>query len=187
MINNNLSKYYKHALCYVFILLISILSGCATNKPQEPIWPNELPPRAYFLDQYQQDLTNKKIQDQEEYLSWIVRFYKGSDLYPNGWNNITQDIVFKLKNSPIAENIKVKLDRLGLLISEEWAKNNKTRMISSYHVSVWGNALLKSLEQSETLQLIDRVASDVDDLLARKIPAEIIVADRYYVQDEEML
>ena len=108
-------------------------------------------------------------------------------MYPNGWNNITHDIVLKLKSAPTADNIKVKLDRLGLLISEEWAKNNKTRMISSYHVSVWGNALLKSLEQSETLELIDRVASDVDDLLARKIPAEIIVADRYYVQDEEIL
>ena len=187
MINDTLSNHYKHARCYLFILLISVISGCATNKIQDPNWPNELPPRAYFLDQYQQDLTNQKTQNQEEYLTWIVRFYKGSDLYPNGWNNITQDIVLKLKSAPTADNIKVKLNLLGLLISEEWAKNNKTRMISSYHVSVWGNALLKSLEQSETLELIDRVASDVDDLLARKIPAEIIVADRYYVQDEEIL
>jgi len=187
MINDKLSKHYNHARCYLFILLISVISGCATNKIQDPNWPNELPPRAYFLEQYQHDLTNQKTQNQEEYLTWIVRFYKGSDLYPNGWNNITQDIVLKLKSAPTADNIKVKLDRLGLLISEEWAKNNKTRMISSYHVSVWGNALLKSLEQSETLELIDRVASDVDDLLARKIPAEIIVADRYYVQDEEIL
>jgi len=184
---NTLSQYYKHALSYLLIVVIVAISGCATNKPQDPNWPNELPPRAYFLDQYQQDLTNRNIQNEEEYLTWVVRFYKGTDLYPNGWNNITQDILLNLKNSPTAENIKIKLERLGLLISEEWAKNNKTRIISSYHVSVWGNALLKSLEQNETLVLVDRVASDVDDLLARKIPTEIIVADRYYVQDEDIL
>ena len=187
MINNKLSKFYNHTICYILALIILSLSGCATNKPQTSSWPNELPPQAYFLDQYQQDLTNKKLQNQGEYLIWIVRFYKGSDLYPNGWNNITQDIVLKLKNSPTADSIKIKLDRLGLLISEEWAKNNKTRMISSYHVSVWGNALLKSLEQNETLALIDRVASDVDDLLARKIPVEVIAAERYYAQDEDVL
>ena len=113
MINDTLSKHYKHARCYLFILLISVISGCATNKIQDPNWPNELPPRAYFLDQYQQDLTNQKTQNQEEYLTWIVRFYKGSDLYPNGWNNITQDIVLKLKSAPTADNIKVKLNLLG--------------------------------------------------------------------------
>jgi len=187
MINNKLSKYNNHAIFYIFTIIIFVLSGCAINKPQDPNWPNELPPRAYFLDHYQQDITNKNIQNQEEYLSWIVRFYKGSDLYPNGWNNITQDIVLKLNDSPSVDDVKVKLDQLGLLISEEWAKNNKTRTINSLHVSIWGNALLKSLEQNETLQLIDRVASDVDDLLSKKIPAEIIVADRYYVQDEEIL
>ena len=187
MIINKLSRYYNHSICYLFIVVIFAISGCATNKPQDPNWPNEIPPRAYFLDQYQQDLTNRSIQNQEEYLTWIVRFYKGTDLYPNGWTNISHDILLNLKNSPTAENIKVKLDRLGLLISEEWAKNNKTRMISSYQVSVWGNALLKSLEQDGTLELIDRVASDVDDLLARKIPAQIIVADRYYVQNEDIL
>jgi len=187
MINNPQSKHYKLAIGTVFFLILLALSGCATNKPQDPNWPNELPPRAYFLDQYQLDLTNKNIQNQEEYLLWVVRFYKGSDLYPNGWHNITQDIVLKLKNSPTIDNVQAKLDRLGLLISEEWAKNNKTRMINSLHVSVWGNALLKSLEQNETLQLIDRVANDVDDLLARRLPVETIAADRYYVQDEEIL
>ncbi len=187
MINNLLSKHSKHIMISVFAILIACLSGCALNKPQDPNWPNELPPRAYFLNQYQQDVTNKNIQSQEEYLSWIVRFYKGSELYPNGWNNITHDILLKLKNTPTADNIQAKLDQLGLLISEEWAKINKTRIINSLHVSVWGNALLKSLELNETLQLIDRVASDVDDLLARKIPAEVIAAERYYVQDEDIL
>ncbi len=187
MTNNRLSKHYKQAIGSIIYIILFALSGCAINKPQESSWPNELPPRAYFLDQYQQDITNKSIQSQEEYLLWIVRFYKGSDLYPNGWHNITQDIVLKLKNSPTTDNVQAKLDQLGLLISEEWAKNNKTRMINSLHVSVWGNALLKSLEQNETLHLIDRVTSDVDDLLARKLPVETILAERYYVQEEEIL
>jgi len=37
------------------------------------------------------------------------------------------------------------------------------------------------------LHLIDRVTSDVDDLLARKLPVETILAERYYVQEEEIL
>jgi hypothetical protein len=52
---------------------------------------------------------------------------------------------------------------------------------------VWGNALLKSLDHGETLQLIDRVSVDIYNLMTRKIAADAIAADRYYAQDEEIL
>lgn len=163
------------------------LSGCVAHQVKESTWPEDLPPRAYFLKQYQQDTVNKNIQNQEEYLTWIIRFYKGWELYPSGWNNITQEVLLKLKNRQAANKVKVKMERLGLLISEEWAKNNKTRIINTRHVSVWGSALLKSLDHDETLQLIDRVSMDIDNLLAHKIAVDAIAADRYYAQDEEIL
>lgn len=177
----------QRAMYYVFMFVVLALQGCATQQVKVPIWPGELPPRTYFLDQYQQDVVNKNSQSLDEYLKWVIRFYKGWDLYPSGWDNITQEVLLKINKYPAAGEIRVKLDRLGLIISAEWAKNNKTRIINTRLVALWGNSLIKSLEHGETLQLINRVAADINNLLTRKLAVDAIATDRYYAQDEELL
>jgi hypothetical protein len=185
MIQNNSIQYFQRNFGYLIFLILT-LTGCVANTVKELAWPEDLPPRVYFLGKYKQDSANKNIEKEEEYLNWVIRFYKGWTLYPNGWNNITKDLLAKLKDQKTANAVKIKMGRLGLLISSEWAKNNKTRLISSRHVSVWGNALMKSLDCGDTLQLIDRVAKDIDGLLGHKIPDDAITAQRYYADDEEI-
>lgn len=185
MVYNNLTGRFQCKLCQICFLIILALTGCATHKAKESTWPEDLPPRAYFLDQYQNDLTNINRQHLDEYLTWITRFYQGWEMYPNGWNRMTQEILQQNKYRPTRNNIKLKLDRLGLLISGEWAKDNQTRLINTRHVSVWVKALLKSVDHDETLQIIGRVSADVNSLLTHNIAHDAITVDRYYALDDE--
>jgi hypothetical protein len=168
----------------LIFLIILALPACTVFQSKEAVWPDDLPPRAYFLNVYQQDAANSHLQNLDQYMLWVIRFYQGSDLYPNGWNSITQTLLEKIREPETIQQVKDKMDRVGLLISGEWAKNNQTRLINTRHVSIWGNALFKSLEQGETLELIERVSSDVDDLLTQRIPSEAITEGRFYAEED---
>ena len=182
---NNPSGHFQNRSCVIFFLALLVLIGCASQGTKEATWPEDLPPRAYFLELYQNDLSNKNRQHLDEFLTWITRFYEGWEMYPNGWNTMVQEILQKNKTRHVARTIKINLDRLGLLIAGEWAKNNHTRLINTHHVSVWVKALLKSADHGETLQIIDRIFIDVEQLLTHKIATDAITADRYYAFDDE--
>jgi hypothetical protein len=168
----------------LILVLIFVLPGCAVFSAKEAAWPNELKHHDYFTSVYQQDPNNSKFQDLDQYLSWVMSFYQGTELYAKGWNSITAELLHKNQDPEAAAAVQNKMERLGLLISGEWAKNNRTRLITSRHVSIWGNALIKSLEQGETLELLDRVTIDVEDLLARRLAAEAITEDRFYAEED---
>jgi hypothetical protein len=169
------------------LILVSSLFACSSTKVarQADAWPNAMPSRAYFLKVYEADETNKKIQTQEEYLTWIVRFYSGWELYRRGWIKMTDELVAQVDDPAQVKEIRHKVDRIGRLVSGEWAKKSDTRTIYLRHVSIWGNALLESLDRDEALPLINRVNQDVDDLLAHRIKAEVITAERYFPADED--
>ncbi len=170
------------------IILISGLLACSTTSNkiarEANSWPQGMPSRAYFVKVYEADKVNKDIQTQEEYLTWIVRFYNGWELYRRGWIKMTDELVAQVEDPHQVKEIKHKIDRIGRLVSGEWAKKSDTRTIYLRHVSIWGNALLESLDRNEALPLINRVNQDVDDLLAHKINANVITAERYFPPDE---
>lgn len=169
------------------LILASSLFACSSNKivRQADPWPSDMPSRAYFLKIYEADEANKKVQTQEEYLTWIVRFYNGWELYRRGWIKMTNELVAQIEDPEQAKEIRHKVDRMGRLVAGEWAKKSVTRTIYTRNVSIWGNALLESLDRNEALPLIDRVNQDVDDLLAHRIKADIITAERYFPVDED--
>ena len=169
------------------VILASSLFACSSHKAvrQADAWPSDMPSRAYFLKVYEADDINKKIQTQEEYLTWIVRFYSGWELYRRGWIKMTNELVDQVKDPAQIKEVRYKVDRIGRLVSGEWAKKSDTRTIYLRHVSIWGNALLESLDRDEALPLIDRVNQDVDDLLAHRINADIITAERYFPADKD--
>ncbi len=166
------------------LLLIFALPGCAVFSAKEPLWPAELKHQAYFLSLYQQDAGNAKLQNLDQYLGWVISFYQGTELHPRGWNSIKTDLLRKNPEAAFANELQHKLERLGLMIAGEWAKNNQTRLITTRHVAIWGNALMKSAEQGETLELLDRVTIDVEDLLARRLAADAIKEDRFYAEED---
>jgi hypothetical protein len=168
-------------------ILASSLFACSSNKiaRQADAWPDGMPSRAYFLKVYEADEANKKIQTQEEYLTWIVRFYKGWELYRRGWIKMTDELVAQVDDPHQIKEVRYKVNRIGRLVSGEWAKRSDTRTIYLRHVSIWGNALLESLDRDQALPLINRVNQDVDDLLAHRITADIITAERYFPVDKD--
>ena len=177
---NQLIRYFS-----LFSLLAFFLSGCANRQVSDVTWPENMPPRAYFVKVYNDDKINKEIQTQEEYLTWVVRFYQGSALYRRGWIKMTNELLEQIPNPNEAKVVEQKIAQVGRLVAGEWAKKSDTRTIYLSHVSVWGNALLESLDRNDALSLIERVNKDVEDLLARRINKDTITAERYYPQDED--
>ncbi|MFC3116372.1 hypothetical protein [Cellvibrio fontiphilus] len=161
------------------------LFACSTHRSAQDSWPEDMPSRAYFVKVYEADKVNKEIQNQDEYLTWILRFYNGWELYRRGWIKMTDELVAQIDDPEQVQEVRHKIDRIGRLVSGEWAKKSDTRTIYLRHVSIWGNALLESLDRDQALPLIDRVNQDVDDLLAHKIQPDVITADRYFPRDED--
>lgn len=168
------------------LMLVSTLFACSTQKlARDENWPATMPSRNYFVKAYEADEANKKVQTQQEYLTWIVRFYNGWELYGRGWTKMTNELLEQIDNPAEAKQIKTRVDRIGRLVSAEWAKKSDTRTIYLRHVAIWGNALLESLDRDQALELVTRVNQDVDDLLAHKIKPNTITAERYFPVDEE--
>ncbi len=168
------------------LLLAASLFACSTQKmARDENWPGSMPPRAYFVKAYEADNANKKIQTEQEYMTWIVRFYNGWELYNRGWTKMTDELMAQIHDPSEAREIHGKIDRIGRQVSAEWAKKSDTRTIYLRHVSIWGNALLESLDRDQALELVTKVNQDVDDLLAHKIKPSVITAERYFPADED--
>ena len=165
-------------------LLMLLVSGCAEYPIKTSSWPDTMPSNETFLANYQQDGVNANLQSLDEYLLWVKRFYQGWELYPNGWITLSDNVARKLQEPLLARAVKEKLRNLGVVIAAEWAKNNETRRITTQQVSVWGNALLNSLQHGETLSILERVAQDVEDLLANRISPEQITENRFYAEED---
>lgn len=172
---------------YLIAALISLLwlSGCAHRQLHDDNWPERMPSRDYFVSIYEADADNKAVQTQDEYLTWVLRFYQGWELYRRGWIRMGDELLAQIHNPAEADEIEEKVGRIGRLVAGEWAKKSNTRTIYLRHVSVWGNALLESLDKEQELPLINRINQDVDDLLARRIGKDVITADRYFAQDPD--
>lgn len=180
-----MSKISQLLRMLALIALTSTLFACGTHRATQDTWPEGMPSRAYFVKVYEADKINKQIQTKDEYLTWILRFYNGWELYRRGWIKMTNELVEQVEDPQQVTEIRYKINRIGRLVSGEWAKKSDTRTIYLRHVSIWGNALLESLDRDQALPLINQVNQDVDDLLAHRIKPEVITADRYFSADED--
>lgn len=168
----------------ISLSLFLLLSACATQTTVKRDWPEGIPARGYFETVYAADLRNQQEQTLEDYLKWVVRYYDGWELYRRGWKDVTEDLVTQIEEPDRAEEIRNKMNDIGQSIAGEWAKKTNTRRIYTRHVAIWGNALVESMSRGEQVKLIDIVASDINKLLAERLPVNAITADRYYKQDE---
>ena len=177
------SRFYTSIVLFTLFLL----SGCANHLAKQEYWPADIPPRDFFVAAFDADLDNKKGQDLDEYLLWVVRFYKGWELYRNGWTQVTEDSLHGVTDPERASEIKIKMELIGSGIACEWAKNKNDRRVLTRHVVVWGNALIESIkrDQLEEVRLINRVLADLYGLLDKTIDLEEIKAERYYPKDKD--
>jgi hypothetical protein len=172
-------------ILYSFILACLLLVSCVSHAPKETQWPSDMPARSIFVAAYEADIINKPDQDLDEYLLWVFRFYKGWELYRNGWSQVINDSLIGVNDPVVAQEIKTKMEFIGLSIASEWAKNKKDRRILTRHVVVWGNALIESIKRGERLTLINKVLNDVAAILDKKIGLDEVNAERYYPKDKD--
>lgn len=167
-------------------LLALIVSACQTTKLSSD-WPEDLPPLEIFVKAHtEQRAKGTNDLDLDTHLVWIKRFYKGSIIYPIGWNDMIESVAasFSPEQSSDAAYAKKKLEELGLKICLEWSQSNDKRKIDSSNIAVWGNALRTSIKKKEQLKFLAMVEPDVDSLLSGTLDMREITSDRYYPSDD---
>lgn len=162
----------------LFLVSLSLFS-CSTAYRSDS-WPASLPPQAYFVDYYIQDKANQEVLDLGEYLTWVKRFYLGWELYNQGWLKVADKLPQTLKSEEDKINSRNKVLNIGKLVAPEWAKDPRHRVINTRHLGIWGNAINESIVRSEQIQLLEKILTDVNDLLNKKIKPSDITSDRYY-------
>jgi hypothetical protein len=178
-------RFMKSPFLLTLIISLLLISGCVSHPPQQASWPTDIPPRDYFVASYEADVDNKATEDLDEYLLWVIRFYKGWELYGNGWSKVTRDSLHGVTDPVVAQEIKTKMDLIGQGIASEWPKNKKDRRIFTRHIVVWGNALVEAIKRDQELPLINRVLADVNGLVEHKVAVEDIKAERYFPRDKD--
>lgn len=167
------------------LICLLLLNGCSSASKRLASWPSDMPSREFFVAHYESDVENKKEQDVDDYLLWVLRFYKGWELYSNGWSKVTEDSLHGVTNPALALEIRTKMNLIGEGIACEWAKGKKDRRILTRHVVVWGNALIESMKRDQELALINRVLADVNALLANQVALDDVKAERYFPRDKD--
>jgi hypothetical protein len=98
------------------------------------------PIEAEIRAEYQRDLTNQKLQTWREYWDWVQSFYKGN-LLAGGWTKYSQATLAVVKADGDRRMILTKINRLGKVISKEWAKDGRVRRITTMDLRRWNDTI----------------------------------------------
>ncbi|MEX0617776.1 MAG: hypothetical protein WDZ76_03665 [Pseudohongiellaceae bacterium] len=161
----------------LFVALATTLAACSAIGTVEN-WPEILPDREYFVQAYAEDSANQRLQTEEEYLDWIVRFYEGSLTMPLGWNDLTPALLYNL-NARQGELVADKRKELGILIAAEWAKHNDIRLINTEMLSLWGSVMEIPAGPPLRIAAIEQIITDARALLSKALFPRHITEQRY--------
>jgi len=168
----------------VLTLVPFLLIACQTPNLLES-WPDDLPPRTVFVDGFyhKRDIESTDSQRLNAHLGWIVKFYRGTLLYPQGWNRVSELFLADIKDQATRDELKRRVYKLGIEIANEWAQDNNIRLINNQNMIVWGNGLKAATARMQHRQFIEQVEVDVKLLLAEKLHSSQIKFERYYPPD----
>ena len=161
------------------------LAACQTIDTSQN-WPLDLPDRQFFVDNYKKkrNLSEVSSQTVEAHLIWIKRFYQGTILYPNGWNDATKMFLETASSEQQKKALQERMHELGKHIACEWAQDNEIRKINSANVAVWGSALRHAAAINDHNAYISKVEKDVADLISGNIQRSEIAFERYYPDED---
>ena len=167
------------------IVMLLTLTACTTLASVQK-WPSDLPERDIFVDEFLSDrqLRPSDADEIEAHLIWIVRFYQGTILYPNGWTRASERFVASIKKQRHKRKMSARLRSLGILIANEWAKDNDVRRINNTSVAIWGSALRTSAARDDQFNYISKVERDVEELIAGTLLPTEISYQRYYPSED---
>jgi hypothetical protein len=163
---------------FAILGLILALASCATVPVS---WPATLPPVSYFQTTWTNDAANRQVQNQEEYLLWVQRFYEGFNTVP-GWLDLETRVLARVPQNEQA-SIADQLTALGTTISAEWAKDNSVRRIDTSTVATWRDALQESLSRMELNSYLMLLNQDIAALLGGELTTDDITFERYYLDE----
>ena len=157
------------------LLSVSLMS-CL--NPQLAEWPDSIPPMQVFVQVYEEDSQNQRLQSRQEYLEWVLVFYRGNLVYPTGWldlNSYIHGAATPAQTSLLDKQLAV----LGAAIAAEWSRDNSVRRIDNRMLSLWGS-VVQSAPTPERQQLsVTVIQEDVVNLLSGNLNAVNIRQQRY--------
>lgn len=162
---------------YLATISILIMTSCVSTKNLQP-WQINIPDIEYFRQAYAEDRNNNRLQTDVEYLNWVITFYKGTEYLPFSWNQIETQVLNEIENDQKVHTRELLL-QLGILICQEWAKDNSVRKVNTAMLSMWGGVLQGAVDQNKIEQTIALIAQDVDGLLSSEIMPETLTLNRY--------
>lgn len=160
-------------------LLLGVIAcaGCATVPTEPAEWPSAIPTRAYYLTVYAGDENNQATQTLDLYLTWVVRFYHGFGP-AEGWKKIEAKLVDGMtpQETMLTEP---KIAYLGMLMSGEWAKDNKKRRVTTEMLLLWGSVMTRAKGESNVDAVLDRLIADVRGIICDEVKPKEIKTARY--------
>lgn len=166
------------------VIFLTLLSACQTLDSKHT-WPSDIPDRQLFVSAYEQQTgLPGNGPALEKHLVWVKRFYKGSVIYPIGWNKMTEMLLQSLKEGTDFPDAEQRLEVLGKRICIEWAQENHIAKIRSANIAVWGTALRKAVKNKQQKLLIEKVEDDVEALISGQLNTKEISLERYYETED---
>lgn len=159
------------------LVLLLCLQACAGGRVLEQ-WPKDIPQQSYFRQVYAADEDNRGRQSEQEYLTWVARFYQGWELMPFGWEDITDSVLVDLPSRE-HRGLERRMRRLGAQISAEWAKDNGVRLIDSGMLGLWAEVMQAEYSPDYRQVAVDLIARDVGQLLNGVLTREYVDEQRY--------
>jgi hypothetical protein len=142
----------------LFVHLISVAGVSANGQRSEHESPrghsNVLEIGPEVLDQ---------LSEQER--QWYRRFQEGV-LFFDGWSAISEELLALFPEEEWASR-QLMMQRIGVKIGTEWAKDNDTRKIDTKMIQEWGDLLRSAFSQGTevTLATLQRIEREVDLVL----------------------
>lgn len=162
-----------------------LVSGCQTLDTSKH-WPDDVPDRSIFVKAYMEKRNMESVEPHvlDNHLIWIIRFYRGTIIYPNGWNQASEMLLASVDDKKSRKRIAKKINKLGIKIANEWAQENEFRNINSTNIATWGSALRTSAERDDQEGFLAKIDDDVDALVERQLSPLDISYERYYPSDD---
>jgi hypothetical protein len=120
-----------------------VAPGVANEPEAEVDEPWYSPASEHFRPSYDRDTINRAEQKWEQYWSWVKVFYEGN-LITNGWTERSKGLVADVRPASAQKKLRSMLNAVGKEIAGEWAKDYKSRKVSSADLLAWGKTLEKA-------------------------------------------
>ena len=115
----------------VLITSLSLMACQTANLLMD--WPADVPERQLFVDGYyaKRGISSASNKELNNHLGWIIKFYNGTVIYPQGWNIISERYLATVEGDETRQVLEQRIHLLGIKIANEWTQANNIRLINN--------------------------------------------------------